>query len=315
MQKYIAIKDGGPYAALKLAAYYAQRVCTSRRLRRLATRAAVAGLKLVHGRPPRQNPLDLASADTLRMQGFVRLRRLLSSRQCADILAYLRHRNMIAVRGNGASFCMDSVPAGICTADYPSETVVNCPHVMELANHPDVLAIAARYLGYTPTITLISMRWSFPGEAVDIDVQGFHRDAEAGCIKMLVYLTDVDEDAGPHRYVAGSHRDRMPIRLHRYPDCEVNIRYGGSIGILGPAGTAFVIDSKGIHKGTPPALAPRLLLGIQYSLLPCPIYEYSPVTYTGSGRFNPYINRLMIKTGSRPNTCKAPDETMMPLAE
>lgn len=315
MQKYIAIKDGGAHAALKLCAYYAQRLCTSRRLRRVAARAAIMGLRLVHGRPPRLGPHDPTSVDTLRMQGFVRLRRLLTSRQCTDILDYLRHRNMIAVRGNGASFCMESVPEGICTADYPSETVVNCPHVMELANHPDVLAIAERYLGYTPTITLVSMRWSFPGEAVDVDVQGFHRDAEAGCVKMLVYLTDIDEDTGPHRYVAGSHRDHMPLRLRRYSDCEVNLRHGGSIRILGPAGTAFVIDPKGIHKGSPPVLGPRLLLGVQYSLLPCPIYEYSPLNYSGSSRFNPYINRLMIKNPPHPDTSKAPDEAMAPIAE
>jgi hypothetical protein len=281
----------------------------------MAARAAVAGLSLIHGRPPRRDLLDLASVDTLHMHGFVRLRRLLTPTQCSEILHYLRPQLMSAVRGNGSSFDLTSVPAGTSMANYPLGTVVNCPHIMNLANHSDVLAMAARYLGYTPTITLMSMRWSFADGAADIDVQGFHRDSEAASIKLFVYLTDVGEDTGPHRYVAGSHRERMPMRLHRYADSEVNIRHGGSIGILGPAGTAFVIDSKGIHKGTPLVRGARLLLGIQYSLLPIPIYDYTPVTYLGIGRFDPYINRLMIKPVRQHARCHAQKANIAPLVE
>jgi hypothetical protein len=299
MQNYISANDGSRYARSKLLGYYIQRACTNRSLRRLAARAVVTGLTALHGKPMHRRSPDPASVDTLRLQGYARLGKLLSKRQCADMHAYLRHQEMIATRGSGGRFTVDALPPGAAMGNYPLATIVNCPHVMEIANHPDVLAMAARYLGYTPTITLMSLRWSFPSETADADVQHFHRDVEVGSIKLLVYLTDVDEGSGPHSYVAGSHHDRMPLRMQRYADADVDLRHGGGTVITGPAGTAVAIDARGIHKGTPPIHKPRLLLGIQYSLLPCLMYSYSPEAYRGPGRFDPYVNRLMLAGGSR----------------
>jgi len=294
MQKYLSIR-GGSRARLKLLGYYAQRVCTSRRLRRATTRALVAGLGALHGQDGRPREPGPRVA-ILRAQGYLRMEQLLSAAQCAEMLAWLRPRPMIAARGNGAAFALDAAPRGARIGDYPLETVVNCPHLLDLANDPDMLALAGGYLGYTPVITLLGLRWSFPidGEGGDADVQHFHRDVEPGSIKLLVYLTDVDEASGPHRYVPRSHLDRMPLRMQRYADNDIVRHHGGSVSITGPAGTAIAIDNKGIHKGVPPQARPRLLLVIQYSLLPCLMYEYAPVNYHGRARFSAYTNRLMV---------------------
>jgi hypothetical protein len=315
MQKYITLNGGSRYAQLKLLGYYAQRVCTSRRLRRAASWALIAGLRARHGRPVRGPAPEPASVAAMRVYGWTRLGRLLSADQCAGMLAYLRQQEMFASRADGAGFTLDAVPEGIALGDYPLETVVNCPHVMELANHPAVLAMAGQYLGYTPVITLLSLRWSFPRSTADNEVQNFHRDSEPGSIKLLVYLTDVDDESGPHSYVEGSHRDRMPLRLQRYSDGEVERLHGGGTVITGPAGTALAIDGKGIHKGKPPVSRARLMLGIQYSLLPCLMYEYSPVHYRGPGRFDAYINRLMITGAPSPDASQAEAADMAPLAE
>ncbi len=65
------------------------------------------------------------------------------------------------------------------------------------------------------------------------------------------YPTDVHEHAGPHHYVAGTHRERMPLRLRlrRHADAEVAREHGGAVVVTGPARTAPMIDTKGIHKG------------------------------------------------------------------
>jgi hypothetical protein len=294
MQKYLSVSSGSAHARLKLLGYYAQRVCTSRRLRRATTRAVIAGLGALHGQAGRAEAPAPAAVAALRTQGHVRLGQLLSAGQCAEILAWLQPRPMIAARANGQSFTLDTRPPGAGIGDFPLETVVNCPHVLDLANHPDLLALAGGYLGYTPVITLMGLRWSFPEAGPDADVQHFHRDIEPGSIKLLVYLTDVDDSAGPHRYVPRSHLDRMPLRMQRYTESDVLRRYGGSVAITGPAGTGMAIDNKGIHKGSPPLARPRLILVIQYSLLPCLIYDYAPVSYRGRARFSPYTNRLMV---------------------
>jgi len=66
------------------------------------------------------------------------------------------------------------------------------------------------------------------------------------------------------------------------------------VTVTGAAGTAFAIDTRGIHKGVPPLARPRLILCIQYSLLPCLIYEYAPVLRAGA-TVDRYINRLIVR--------------------
>lgn len=292
MQRYLT-PSSGPLAFVRLLGYYVQRSVTSRTLRRAAAYATVAALRARHGRPA-PSACDEGALRTLQQDGLVGLGQLLSARQCEEALAWLRQRDMIAARQGGRVFKLDAVPGGTRVGDYPLETVVNCPHILEVANHPLVLGLAARYFGYTPTVTLMGLRWSFPTGSHDADVQGFHRDSEPGSIKLMVYLTDVDADTGPHSYVTGTHHDRMPLRLRRYADSDIAAAHGRPLRVTGPAGTAFVIDGKGIHKGTPPERGPRLLLGIQYSLLPCLIYSYVPVAYHGTQRFGAYVNRLMV---------------------
>jgi hypothetical protein len=296
MFKYVTV-GASRNARLKLFGYYVQRVVTSRMIRHAAARATVALLGTLHGRIERRRPVDAATA-SLRTQGHAPMGRLLSAEQCAEALAWLRERDMVAVRiatgGDSRTFRIDAVPAGVRIADFPLDSVVHCPHLLALANRPDLLGLATDYLGYTPTITLLGLRWSFPDAGMDADVQGFHRDSDAASVKLLVYLTDVDADAGPHSYVAGTHRDHMPLRLRRYADQDIVRRHGASVVVMGPAGTGFFIDTRGIHKGTPPKRRPRLVLMVQYSLLPCLIYDYTPVPYRGELRVDPYINRLVV---------------------
>jgi len=293
MQKYLNISHGTRYARLKIFAYYVQRIITSRTVRRIAMRATAIHLRLLYGKD-KYSERKSASTDALREKGYLLFDKLLSSSQCKEILAYLRDKPVFASRESGQHFVKDNPPENIAIGDYELECVVNCPHVMEIANHPAMLTLAANYLGYTPTITTMGIRWSFPTKNNDADVQAFHRDSEMGSIKLMVYLTDVDADSGPHVYVEGTHLDRMPVRLHRHSDLEVTREHGGGVSITGPAGTAFAIDTKGIHKGTPPISRARLLLGIQYSLLPCLIYDYEPVAYRGEVLYDHYINRLMV---------------------
>ena len=311
MQKYVSVSGGSRHARLKLFGYYVQRACTSRRLRRIATRVLVAGLGMLHGPPARTMRAtrdDGRALERMRAQGYLRMGALLSGDQCAQALAYLRHQDMIPARRDGSPFRIDAVPPGCRVGDYPLETLIHCPHIMDVANHPDVLRLAAGYLGYTPTISLMGLRWTFPGDGAPDGLLDFHRDSEPGSIKLMVYLTDVDLDSGPHSYVPGTHRDRMPVRLRHYSDADVMRRHGCRVDITGAAGTAFFVDTRGIHKGTLPARTARLMLIVQYSLLPCLVYDYAPVAYPGHERYDAHVNRLMLATDGSRSTVPLADE-------
>ena len=142
------------------------------------------------------------------------------------------------------------------------------------------------------------LRWSFPSTESGSDVQAFHRDSDDWrYVKVMVYLTDVYDDAGPHVYVLGTHLGKPSLRLQHYSDESVLRTYGADriVSVTGPSGLGFAVDTAGIHKGAVPTLTPRLMLQIQYSLLPAYAYRYEPQSYSGSLELDPYINRLFIK--------------------
>ena len=295
MQTYLKASEGSLMTLLRLSLYYLQRLTTARRLRQLGTSLVLRLVPTVYP-SARRASVRSARAREFSRNGIIFLDCVLNRRKCADIHAYLADQPVIDARGSGGQYAVSARPAASSLLDYSLRTVVNCPHILELANRPDLLQLASEILGFTPTITNISLRWSFPSGHTD-DVQHFHRDIELSSFKILVYLTDVSLDSGPHVYVEASHLDRMPIRLRRYSDAELVQKGNPIVTVTGDAGTAFAIDTKGIHRGEVPALRPRLLLGIQYSLLPCLLYDYAPVKRHSTAGFDQYVNRLIVDFG------------------
>jgi hypothetical protein len=97
-------------------------------------------------------------------------------------------------------------------------------------------------------------------------------------------------------YVEGTHLDPCGVKLKDYSDAEIMESYGAEriVSVTGPAGTAFTVNTHGIHKGTLPTGRPRLLLQVQYSLLPVYLYRYRPVASERAGEVDAYINRLFV---------------------
>jgi len=82
---------------------------------------------------------------------------------------------------------------------------------------------------------------------------GVHRDSPyAHQIKMIWYLSDVDEENGPFQYVAESHRSVIKTR-HLYPlgVTRFDRFHESSITLTGKAGTLLICDTKCLHRGAP----------------------------------------------------------------
>ncbi len=281
MIRYAQLAPGPGWQPLRALRYYAYRLGSATPVGHAVANWIAAILAIRHPVPAAE--LDSERLEALVRDGFTTLPPLLSDAQIADMLAFLDVRT--PVRGKAL-------------ADYELTDVVNCPHMMELANHPQLLALASRYLGCAPTISTIGLRWSYPAEQI-AGVQSFHRDPDDWkTLKFFTYLTDVDEDAGPHVYVAGSHRDRLPVTARRYSDQEVAQKHGpqAQISVCGPRGTMFMADTAGIHKGSAVVKGSRLLLEVGYTLLPIYAMDYSPVALGRNWlNLDRYINRLIVK--------------------
>lgn len=193
-------------------------------------------------------------------------------------------------------FGIENVPAETHTAHYEREDLVKNPLILKLANDPAVLKIAQEFLGAKPTISNINIWWSFPDKKKAEEAQNFHRDVDDfRFCKLFVYLTDVTETTGPHVYVKGTSNSPKLRKIRRYADEEIEGAFGKDniIEFVRPAGSCFMVDTYGFHKGLLPRNGKRLLLQFQYSLNPIRIESYNPVKQDIP--YNSYVNRLLVK--------------------
>lgn len=293
---YAQLRPGPGFKAGRAAAYYAQRLVTARRLRTPVSNCLAAAIRLRHGGTARNAgaPAHPALAD-LRRDGLAMLESPPAPAETGEMLAYFRGQRVVGP--GGRLMRLDEVEPGTSMASYPLSTVIGCPGLLEAVNAPGILRLAAGYLGCKPTISSLGVRWSLPAAFRPEATQLFHRDPDDWrFLKLFIYLTDVGPEAGPHVYVRGSHNTAARLRARPYQRAALEREYGaGSIStVTGPAGTTFVADTHGIHMGLPPAGVPRLILQVQYSLLPIFAFRYDPVLAPLPQGLDPYVNRLMV---------------------
>ena len=137
---------------------------------------------------------------------------------------------------------------------------------VDLALHPLVKETLNAYLGTTYELTEAKGWKSLPTTR---DFHGWHGDAwyeQTSAseiqreVKLAVYLTDVR--TGAFNYIKGSHRQQHPrmVKNHEVNDLMAN----RIVELTGPAGTAFLFDSSGIHRQGVPMLEPRRAIFLNY---------------------------------------------------
>ena len=136
---------------------------------------------------------------------------------------------------------------------------------VDLALHPVTKALLTRYLGTNFELNEAKGWRSRPTKR---DFHGWHGDAwydQTGPeipreVKLALYLTDVT--SGALNYVKGSHRKHHP-RLVRNSEVA-HIPPSQIFEANGPAGTAILFDTSGIHRQGVPMLEPRQAIFYNY---------------------------------------------------
>jgi hypothetical protein len=137
---------------------------------------------------------------------------------------------------------------------------------VDLALHPTVKQILTCYLGTNYELTEAKGWKSLPTKR---DFHGWHGDAwydQTGVtemhreVKLAFYLTDVR--TGAFNFIKGTHRQQHPRSVKNY---EVeNFAASRFAELTGPAGTAFLFDTSGIHRQGVPMLEPRQAVFYNY---------------------------------------------------
>jgi hypothetical protein len=236
--------------------------------------------------------------DELIRNGFTVLDHKISADLVNSIVKYSEQINCYdSYSDSGKPIDHNNPPKETHVAHYNREDLIKFKPIMDLANDSGVLQVVQDFLGAKPTISNINMWWSFGGRKQAEHAQLFHRDMDDWRFcKLFIYLTDVNEKAGPHIYVKSSSQSPKLRKIRRYKDSEIEETFGKEnvMKFTEPKGTAFIVDTYGFHKGLLPESENRLLLQVQYSLYPIGIEKYEPLP-VDTNTYNPYINRLLIK--------------------
>lgn len=226
--------------------------------------------------------VDLASLERLRRDGIA----VLPWRLEPTVVDALRSFALTAVAGPLG------LPADASVDDYrmssyvalrdraplvlvPPDVASNCAAVQSVLVDPRINDLAAAYLGVQPVVGPAALTWT-TGVPLSDDVTHYSRNATRyhwdfdgiAVMRVHVYVSDVGESDAPMRYVRGSHRtSRTRWALLRggvrsYTDEEVEAVYGRDAvqEILGPAGTVYVTDPFGLHRGSDARGGTRLFL-------------------------------------------------------
>lgn len=279
--------------------FYAQRRVLKPKLREALTSVVT----MTRSKQPAKPELH-EQVETLKKDGILFLPTLISKDQISDILAWTRTEKAFDPRRKqlGSFIAPDEAPDEAHLAHYTYEQLMNCPHLLKIANDPNILAMMGESLGCKPTISSINIWWSLAGRAKALDAELFHRDVDdLRFYKLFIYLTDVDEGAGPHVFVKGSQNEDKLLPIRRYQDEEVERAFGKDriMTITGQAGSAFLENTFGFHKGTLCKDKNRLLFQVQYSVMPIFANPYKPVPKSeikqNGFEMDPFINRLFVK--------------------
>jgi len=137
---------------------------------------------------------------------------------------------------------------------------------VDVAIHPIVQQTLRRYIGDAVELVEAKGWMSLP---TNRDFHGWHGDAWYDQkavnyipreVKLAVYLTDVR--TGAFNYVRGSHQKQHPQYVNNN-DVDGAKDYQ-ILEVVGPAGTAFLFDTTGIHRQSVPILEPRHALFYDY---------------------------------------------------
>jgi len=207
---------------------------------------------------------DLREDGILKMPGFISPQ---AASHLADLLSQYKCRD--PWKPESGSFFVDDAPKGTHVADIPEAAALS--FVQDIAFNEELLALTAAYFGSTPYVDSIQAWWSLSGNELPEEAENFHRDNDGiKFLKLFIYLTDVNEKSGPHKFVKSSHCEPVLLDRRRLSDEEVTAAFGADriLTMTGRAGDAFIEDTFGVHKGQLPISGRRLLLQVRYSLTP-----------------------------------------------
>lgn len=156
--------------------------------------------------------------------------------------------------------------------DHKTSEVANDNRFFEILDKCKFTDFARKHLNSKTLLDVIRLWHSTPirDKFDKYTGQVFHIDIDrASGLLFIIYLTDVNEENGPHVYVKGSHKSKpfhlLQDRRMIPEDIENYYPKESIVKIMAEKGSVLVIDPLGLHRGQPLNSGTRLALKYQFS--------------------------------------------------
>lgn len=187
----------------------------------------------------------------LKLQGYTSIEGLLSSEELKDIgikidKAVSGEMHNIDIKWN------DQVKYWVI-----QNALVLDSSLLKSALNTKCLGIIERYFRRMPYLADVDMRRIPPADMESIELGGYsssnwHRDTRGRQLKMMIYLTDVDENDSNFSFLPRSHisafRRKLNHKASRFTDDEIADMQSEPVEWYGKAGSVMLFDTNLIHR-------------------------------------------------------------------
>ncbi len=281
-----------------------QRLILKPKLRNILKKIEIFFFKKNFEIPKLQDSDLIKKKENLKKNNFVFFDNLLEMNDIKIIKdKFENEKNLLDVYTNNKNFSYKNKPDSARMGYIPTENIFDNECILEAANNKKLITLLDNYFNCKYSLDWAWAWWSFKSEEIDHGPQNFHRDYESlNFIKVFIYLTDViDEKDGCHEFVlASSHKNEF-YKRERFKKKDIENKFHCKVKkIFGSAGTTFIVDSFGIHRGVKPVSKDRLVISLLYSVFPSNRSPKIPPIYFSNLRNkdlylkNKYLNRLFV---------------------
>jgi len=252
--------------------------------------------KLEHGAPPLDSTWTQA-LHTLDSDGITMLPHLLDSEAIDRVVAFARTAPANLTDSAKASTLGTYESRGARTKGVRivEHFVLNNADIQSVIGNKELIALTENYFRTKVLVHPPQLYWSCAPSGIDAQMpdgedalqsaEEFHWDFDGvGGVRLHMYLTDVDQDSAPMKYMRASHKPgTLKSKSLRnadrgVKDAAVWQRFSpdDAMTVTGPAGTTFMSNSHGLHRGTPARTRDRLFLVMPFQATSFAGYQLKP---------------------------------------
>jgi hypothetical protein len=218
---------------------------------------------------PGESSFNQGKMERLLKDGYIVIDNFLSDIEIDTIYEQIRDFQVFDPWDSSViSFDPSNPPPHTHVGYYREEDLLKIAIIDEIAKSKTLEGYLSRYLGNNYKCVNHSLWWTFGGKNNPQEAENFHRDIDnLSWLKVFIYLTDVDENTGPHAFIPKSHRSTKKLTFQRFSDDEAESIFGRPVYHTGRRGTMIIEDTFGLHKGQfIKNEGKRLLLQLQFAI-------------------------------------------------